>query len=355
MTAEPLAPTAEPAEVRAHSHRSLGIGELRLESGAVLPEVTLAFDTYGALSPHGDNAILVEHALTGDSHAHEWWPGLIGPGLALDTDRFFVVCANVLGGCSGSTGPTSPDPEDPEGRPYGGRFPHITVRDTVSAELRLADLLGIERWHAVLGGSMGGARALETALMAPERVARTGILAAPAHSEADQIAWGHIQLQAIRSDPATGLGIARQIAHLTYRADVELNHRFGADQQATGVPAEHAGDRYYSIQSYLDHQAAKLMRRFDAESYAVLTQALMDHDVRRGRSSDLRTALAGAGGEFLVAAVSSDRLYTPEQVRRLAEALPGSVPCETITSWAGHDGFLTESAQVAELLREFLD
>lgn len=339
------------AVVAGHAQHSAALGALRLESGEVLDEVTLAYDTYGTLAPGGDNAVLVEHALTGDSHAHEWWPGLIGPGLPLDTDRFFVVCANVLGGCSGSTGPTS---LAPDGSPFGDRFPHITIRDTVAAELCLADRLGIDRWYAVLGGSMGGARALETALMAPERVARTGVVAAPAHSEADQIAWGHIQLQAIRADPVAGLGIARQIAHLTYRADAELNHRFGARQQATSAPAEHVGERYYSIQSYLDHQAAKLQRRFDAGSYAVLTQALMDHDVRRGRSQDLRTALAGAGGEFLVAAVSSDRLYTPEHVRQLAEALPGDVPCRMITSWAGHDGFLTEVEQIGALFREFL-
>ena len=334
-----------------HRTTTAELGSLTLETGEVLPSVALAYDTYGTLSAQADNAILIEHALTGDSHAHEWWPGLIGPGRPLDTDRWFVVCANVLGGCSGSTGPLTPGPD---GEPWGSAFPRITIRDTVRAELLLADHLGIDRWQAVMGGSMGGARALETALLAPERVARTGIFAAPAYSDADQIAWGHIQVEAIRTDPVRGLGIARQIAHLTYRADAELNHRFGARQQATDRPAEEPGDRYYTIQSYLDHQAGKLVSRFDPDSYVTLSQALMDHDVRRGRSQDLRRALAGAGGRFLVAAVSSDRLYTPAQVRLLADSLPAGTSFRTITSWAGHDGFLTESGQVAALIGELL-
>ena len=334
-----------------HRTTTAELGSLTLETGEVLPSVALAYDTYGTLSAQADNAILIEHALTGDSHAHEWWPGLIGPGRPLDTDRWFVVCANVLGGCSGSTGPLTPGPD---GEPWGSDFPRISIRDTVRAELLLADHLGIERWQAVMGGSMGGARALETALLAPERVARTGIFAAPAYSDADQIAWGHIQVEAIRTDPVRGLGIARQIAHLTYRADAELNHRFGARQQATDRPAEEPGDRYYTIQSYLDHQAGKLVSRFDPDSYVTLSRALMDHDVRRGRSQDLRRALTGAGGRFLVAAVSSDRLYTPAQVRLLADSLPAGTSFRTITSWAGHDGFLTESGQVAALIGELL-
>ena len=334
-----------------HRTTTAELGSLTLETGEVLPSVALAYDTYGTLSAQADNAILIEHALTGDSHAHEWWPGLIGPGRPLDTDRWFVVCANVLGGCSGSTGPLTPGPD---GEPWGSAFPRITIRDTVRAELLLADHLGIERWQAVMGGSMGGARALETALLAPERVARTGIFAAPAYSDADQIAWGHIQVEAIRTDPVRGLGIARQIAQLTYRADAELNHRFGARQQSTDRPAEEPGDRYYTIQSYLDHQAGKLVGRFDPDSYVTLSRALMDHDVRRGRSQDLRRALTGAGGRFLVAAVSSDRLYTPAQVRLLADSLPAGTSFRTITSWAGHDGFLTEADQVAALIGELL-
>lgn len=339
------------AATTAHRTTTAQLGALTLETGVVLPDVTLAYDTYGTLSPNRDNAILIEHALTGDSHAHEWWPGLIGPGRPLDTDRWFIVCANILGGCSGSTGPTS---TRPDGTVYGSDFPLITVRDTVHAELLLADQLGIDVWQAVLGGSMGGARALETALIAPHRVQRTGIFAAPAFSEADQIAWGHIQVEAIRADPRRGLGIARQIAHLTYRADVELNHRFGARQQDTNEPAEEPGERYYAIQSYLDHQAGKLMGRFDPDSYVTLSLALMDHDVRRGRGQDLREALAAAGGRFLVAAVSSDRLYTPDQVRRLADSLPAGTSFRTITSWAGHDGFLTEVDQVGALISELL-
>lgn len=358
-----------------------GFTDLALESGYVFEEMHIAYETFGTLNAERTNAVLIEHALTGDAHvtsgvaepataehpssfAPGWWEEVIGPGRPIDTDEFFVVCANALGGCNGSTGPTT---IHADGLPYGSRFPALTVRDLVTAELALTDRLGIESWHAVIGGSMGGARALEFALLAPERVRKATVLAAPAYSDADQIAWAHTQIQAIALDPdycggdyaalgrfpAAGLGLARQIAHLTYRNDVELNHRFANAHQfprPAGAP-----DTYYSIQSYLDHQARKLVHRFDAESYRVLTAALRDHDVRRGRHSDLAEALAGARSEFQVIGISTDRLYPPAQVAELAAALPGTVTHHTIESWAGHDGFLTEGQKVGRLVRGFLE
>ena len=219
--------------------RFADVGPLDLERGGHLPSVRVAYESWGRLNAARDNAVLVEHALTGDSHVEGpagpghptsgWWDGLVGPGRPLDTGELFVVAANVLGGCQGSTGPAS---LDPQGRPWGSRFPFVTIRDQVAVEARLADSLGIARWHGVLGGSMGGMRALEWAVGHPERVDVAIVLASAAYATADQIAWCQPQLLAIRSDPAfhggdyyghgegpvTGLGIARRIAHTTYRA-----------------------------------------------------------------------------------------------------------------------------------------
>lgn len=354
--------------------------DFRLESGYVFDEITIAYETFGTLNADRSNAVLVEHALTGDAHvtsgvaepataehpgsfAPGWWEDLVGPGRHIDTNEFFVVCTNALGGCNGTTGPTS---THPDGLPYGSRFPSVTIRDMVNAELALADELGIDTWHAVVGGSMGGARALEFAAQAPARVGRLTVLAAPAYSDADHIAWAHTQIRAIELDPdfcggdyqalgrfpEAGLGIARQIAHLTYRCDAELNSRFSnALQHPKPV---HVDDTYYSIQSYLDHQARKLVNRFDAQSYRILTQALRDHDVRRGRSTDLAEALAGITAEVQVLSITSDRLYTPRHVATLAAALPGSPTPVSIESWAGHDGFLTEAAQIGPHVTGFL-
>lgn len=229
---------------RGGRHR-LRVGELRTETGGLLPDVELTYETWGTLAADGSNAVLVLHALTGDAHvaAHEedptpgWWDALVGPGRAVDTDRWFVVAPAMIGGCHGSTGPSTPAPD---GRPWGSRFPFLTLRDAVEAERRLADHLGIGAWRAVIGGSMGGARALEWAATHPARVAGVGVLAATAASSADQIAWGQAQTAAIRLDPdfqggdyypgpgpVAGLGIARRIAHTTYRTAGELGQRFG--------------------------------------------------------------------------------------------------------------------------------
>ncbi|MCA1192213.1 homoserine O-acetyltransferase [Saccharopolyspora sp. 6V] len=351
--------------------RFLHLDRPRLESGAVLPGARLAYETWGSLDPDGGNAVLVLHALTGDAHlrgpagpghpAAGWWEGVVGPGLALDTDRWFVVAPNALGGCQGSTGPADPAPD---GRPWGGRFPSLTVRDLVRSEVALAEALGVPRWAAVIGGSLGGMRALEWAVDQPDRVGSALVLCCGAAATAEQIAWSSTQLHAIRADPDwlggdfhelpdgrgphAGLGLARRIAHLTYRSPQELEARFGSAPQDGEDPA--AGGRY-AVESYLDHHAAKLVRRFDAASYVRLTEAMSGHDVGRLRGG-LAAALGRVRARTLVAGVDSDRLFPPADQHALAEGLGTSA--RIIRSAHGHDGFLVETEQVAELVAELL-
>lgn len=350
--------------------QQLSIGPLTLETGGHLPEVVLAYETWGTLNADASNAVLIEHALTGSSHVARgtsnedgWWDGLVGPGRTIDTNRYFVVSINMLGGCYGSTGPAS---LAADGKPWGSRFPFVTIRDSVRAEALLADQLGVPVWHSVLGGSMGGARALEWAVTYPERVKRCGVIACTAASTAEQIAFGQAQVQAIRLDPRfaggdyygsagpeDGLGLARRIALITYRSETEFGHRFGRAAQGieepfgSVLPSQRGR---YQVESYLDHQAEKLVRRFDANSYIILTEALMSHDVARDRGS-LRDALRNASAEFFIGAVDSDRLYWPGQSFELAAALPGEVAVHTITSPSGHDAFLTEIQQLEPALR----
>jgi homoserine O-acetyltransferase len=344
-----------------------------LESGRELPGVRLAYETWGRLAADRGNAVLVLHALTGDSHAagpagpgHPtagWWDGLIGPGRPLDTDRWFVVVPNVLGGCQGSTGPAS---LRPDGRRWGGGFPYLTQRDQVAAEAGLADTLGIGRWALVVGGSMGGMRALEWAISRPERVRSLLLLACTAAATAEQIAWAGVQVRAIVDDPNwrggdyhdaapghgphAGLGLARRLAHVTYRSEPELQARFGRAAQDREDPA--LGGRY-QVESYLDHHADKLVRRFDAGAYVTLTRAMNAHDVGRGRGG-VRAALRRITATTLVAAVDSDRLYRPAQQEELAAGIPGADRLRTVRSPHGHDGFLLETGQVGELVREVL-
>ncbi|MDO4239075.1 homoserine O-acetyltransferase [Micrococcus sp.] len=369
------APAAPPAPRLPRGTRgTVSVGELHTETGGHLPDVELAYETWGTLDEDGSNAVLVLHALTGDAHvaSHDqdpsagWWEELVGPGRAVDTDRWFVVSPNMVGGCDGSTGPSSPAPD---GAPWGGRFPFLTLRDAVETERRLAEHLGVTAWQAVIGGSMGGARAIEWAVTHPDMVRGVAVLASTACSSAEQIAWAQAQTQAVRLDPdwaggdyhpgpgpVRGLGIARRIAHTTYRSAAELQHRFGRAAQGSEDPfGTVAGPRAgrYQVESYLDHQAAKLVDRFDAGSYVTLTEALMSHDVGRGRGG-VEAALARFRGRAFVAAVDSDRLYFPAESHRLAELLPGEVPVHTIASPIGHDGFLTEYGQVAEALQSTL-
>ncbi|WP_433713623.1 homoserine O-acetyltransferase MetX [Nocardia sp. CA-084685] len=347
----------------------IAIGDVRLESGAVIPDVHLAVQRWGELSPALDNVVLVEHALTGDSHVvgvpddiHPlpgWWDGMVGAGAPVDTDEWCVIATNVLGGCMGSTGPST---LAPDGKPWGSRFPEISIRDQVTAEAALLDLLGIERLSAVVGGSMGGMRVLEWMVGAPQRVAAALVLAVGARATADQIGTQTTQIAAIKADPdwqggdyhdtdrapMTGMGIARRIAHLTYRTEGELDHRFENNAQDDEDPRE--GGRY-AVQSYLDHQAEKLCSRFDPATYVLLTEAMNRHDIGRGRGG-IAAALAATPVPCVVGGVDSDRLYPLRTQQELADGLPGCEGLEIVHSRDGHDGFLTEAAAVSKLLTE---
>lgn len=350
--------------------RFASVGPVQLEAGGFLPDVTLAYETWGALNADSSNAILIHHALTGSTHVTQgdsddagWWEELVGPGAPVDTTKFFVVSVNMLGGCYGSTGPAS---TAPDGRPWGSRFPLITLRDTVEVEERLADQLDIATWHAVVGGSLGGARALEWAISRPDRVQRCGVIACGPTSTAEQIAFAQAQTLAIRQDrdfndgdyyggplPDAGLALARRIAHITYRSAAELDNRFGRQPQQLEQPlqAQALAQRgRYQVESYLDHQGNKLVGRFDANSYVVITEALMSHDITRGRGT-LGEALGRTSAQFFIAAVTSDRLYFPAESESLAAALPTPVDVHMISAGIGHDAFLTDIAQVAEPLR----
>jgi homoserine O-acetyltransferase len=351
----------------------------------VLPDVTLAYETWGELNEARDNAIYVSHALSGDSHAYGhagpghltggWWNSLIGPGRPLDPTRHFIVSANIVGGCQGTTGPAHPHPTD--GRPWGSRFPWLTLRDMVAAEVRLTDALGIDAWRLMLGPSMGGMRALEWAATYPTRVRSIAAVGTTAATTAEQIAWGAAQTAAIRADarfaggdyyaaadgagPHVGLGIARMIAHTTYRSEPELHARFGRTVQvdSDGKPGDvlrgpgEPGSGQYAIESYLAHHAEKLARRFDANTYLRIVHAVNTHDVGRGRGGEA-AALAQFTGPALVAAVDSDRLYPLSHSQELADALPGCAGVDLLHSDVGHDGFLVESEALNALVAELL-
>lgn len=345
----------------------ISIGDVPLEDGSTLPDAVLAYETWGTLSATRDNAVYVAHALTGDAHAAGepgpgqptpgWWNSLIGPGKPLDPSRHFIVCANVIGGCQGSTGPASAHPED--GKPWGSRFPWLTLRDLVAAELKLTDALGIDRWRLVIGPSLGGMRAVEWAVTHPERVGAIALMGTTAASTAEQIAWGSPQVAAILADPNfaggdyydapdgkgphVGLGIARQIAHITYRSEAELGRRFGRDVQPDGR---------FAVESYLAHHGDKLARRFDANTYLRLVHAINTHDVGRDRGG-VRAALSRFHGPALVVAVDSDRLYPVTNARVLDAGLAGSDRVKMVHSPVGHDGFLVESDQFNAFLGAF--
>ena len=348
------------------------IGSLTLESGVVMDDVDIAVQRWGELSPTRDNVVVVLHALTGDSHitgpagpGHPtpgWWDGIAGPGAPIDTDRWCAVATNVLGGCRGSTGPSSPGPD---GKPWGSRFPLISVRDQVEADVAALAALGITEVAAVVGGSMGGARALEWIVGHPDRVGAGLLLAVGARATADQIGTQCTQIAAIKADPDwqggdyyrsgrapdAGLHIARRFAHLTYRGEVELDSRFANDAQGKENPV--AGGRY-AVQSYLEHQGDKLVSRFDAGSYVVLTEALSRHDVGRGRGG-VAAALRRCPVPVVVGGITSDRLYPLRLQEELAELLPGCRELQVVDSIFGHDGFLVESEAVGQLVRQTLD
>ncbi|KLO25463.1 homoserine acetyltransferase [Mycolicibacter heraklionensis] len=347
------------------------IGSLTLESGAVLDDVHIAVQRWGELSPQRDNVVVVLHALTGDSHVtgpagpgHPtpgWWDGVIGPGAPIDTDRWCAVATNVLGGCRGSTGPGS---LARDGKPWGSKFPAITIRDQVQADVAALAALGITEVAAVLGGSMGGARGLEWMVSHPDRVGAGLLLAVGARATADQIGTQSTQIAAIKADPdwqggdyhgtgrspEAGLAIARRIAHLTYRGEAELDRRFANRAQAEEDPA----DPRYAVQSYLEYQGDKLVARFDAGSYVTLSDSLSSYDVGRGRGG-VAAALSGCPVPAVVAGITSDRLYPLRLQAELAELLPGCDGLQVVDSDCGHDGFLLETGRVGELIRQTLD
>lgn len=347
------------------------IGSLTLESGVVLDDVRIALQRWGDLAPDRDNVVVVLHALTGDSHitgpaSHDhpspgWWDGVAGPGAPIDTEQWCAIATNVLGGCRGSTGPSSPAPD---GKPWGSRFPAITVRDQVNADLAALSALGITQVAAVAGGSMGGARALEWIVGHPGTVRAALVLAVGARATADQIGTQSTQVSAIKADPNwqngdyhdtgrspdAGIEIARRFAHLTYRGEAELDDRFSNDAQGNEDPT--TGGRY-AVQSYLEHQGGKLARRFDAGTYVALTDALSSHDVGRGRGG-VPAALRRVTAPVVVGGITSDRLYPLRLQQELADLLPTCTGLNVVDSEYGHDGFLVETDAVGELIRQTL-
>lgn len=349
-----------------------------LEGGGRLEEITLAYETWGELDATGSNAVLVCHALTGDAHAagssgpgqrtDGWWKDLIGPGLGLDTDRYFIVCANVIGGCQGSTGPASAHPDD--GEPYGARFPVVSMRDIVRTQSLLADHLGVDRWLSVVGGSMGGMQALEWGVMYPDRLASMVIIASTAAASPLQIGWSEAGRLAVAQDPKwnggdyylappgegphEGLMLGRRIAQIHYRSDLSFAERFGRST-VERLNQFNLWDRF-QIESYLDHHGQKLARRFDANSYLVLNKAMDLHDVGRGRGG-IPAALQRVTAPSLIVSIDSDTLYPPRQQEELRDSLVAGgagVEYTVINSDHGHDGFLIEFPQIGPLLSEYL-
>jgi len=339
---------------------------LVLKQGGCLNYVTVAYETYGTLSAAADNVVLVAHALTGDSHAasHDqydekgWWEPLIGSGRPIDTDRFFVICVNVLGGCQGTTGPASLDPDT--GKPYGMNFPEITVSDIVQVQKRLLDTLGISHLEMVVGGSMGGMQALEWAVNYPEFMDTVAVIAAPAYSSPQAIAYNRVGRQAIMLDPdwkdgeyygeaapEKGLAAARALGMITYQSEDSMEYKFGRRTRKG----------QFEVENYLDYQGASLVKRFDANSYLYLLRALDLFDISTGYES-FESALACIKARVLIVGVSSDILYPLHQQKELAETMR-RVGVRTnfavIDSPHGHDGFLIDVQLLRPILVDFIN
>jgi homoserine O-acetyltransferase len=324
------------------------LGPLALDDGTVLPELTVAYRHDGCAPAEGPQIVVV-HALTGSADAAgDWWTPLIGEGRALDTRRYGVICANLLGGRYGTTGPTSFDPRT--GLPYAAGFPSITTRDQARAQWRLLDALGIEDVALVTGGSLGGMVALEIGLDRPVAVAHVVPIAAPAATGAMAVAWNRIQVTLIDRLGLEGLALARQLAMTTYRSEADFDERFGRRAEPDGTP---------SIVSYLDHQGDKIVDRFDAATYRVLVGAIDRHDVGvgRGGTTGALELLARTGTRLTGIGIQDDILYGPTQVQTLVAAAKEAgldARYREIRSTKGHDAFLVEWDQLAELLREAL-
>lgn len=335
---------------------------LSLESSEVMPSVNIAYRTWGELSPQADNAVIVCHALTGSADADEWWGPLFGPGRSLDPDRHFIVCSNVLGGCYGSTGPLT---VAADGQPWGGRFPRITIRDQVCAQMALADALGIRGIRFVIGGSMGGLQALEWALLDPQRVGAVVTIAAAGRHSAWCVVWSEAQRLALASDPRfkdghyhpadpplAGLAAARAVAMISYRSPRSLDERFGraAGKEIFGERARAPDD--FAIRGWLRHHAQALVERFDANSYRLLLDAMDTHDLARNRGV-YENVVRQIEQPVLVVSVNSDALYVPQDQRSLHFLLPNSNFLE-IESAHGHDGFLIDAEAFEPEIRRFV-
>lgn len=334
------------------------IGDLALESGEVLPDITIAYQSWGKLNATGDNAILINHALTGWSDVNGWWPQMVGPGLPFDSDKYFIVCPNVIGGCQGSTGPSS---ISPDGKRWGSRFPSLTIRDMVQAELAFTKKIGVRKYQLAVGPSLGGMRSLEWAISYPELVSSICTIGSCAVATGDQIGTSSIQITAIKSDPNfnngdyyeenigpnVGMGLARRIAHLTYRTESEMDVRFGRQLQGDETGR-------YAVESYLDHQAEKLSKRFDANTYISLTEAMNSHDVGRERGG-VAAVLSKIRIPLHIVTIDTDRLFPPRLQREIAELTPQLSTLHIISSPFGHDGFLIEVESVGEVIRNALN
>lgn len=381
-----LAVSRTARRVRPSSSGSVGIVErryehfdtpLQLRSGATLDSYTLAYETYGTLNADHSNTILICHALSGDAHvagyytndANEkpgWWDDAVGPGKLFDTDRFYVICSNVLGGCQGSTGPRS---LAPDGEPYALRFPLVTVSDMVQTQRQLLTRLGIDRLFAVAGGSMGGMQALQWAVDFPDQVDHVLFLASTPRSSAQQIAFNETGRQAIYADPnwnngnyyggpepANGLSVARMLAHITYMSETSMERKFGRDLQSSETLPYTFHQPEFAVESYLAHQGNKFVQRFDANSYLYITKAIDYFDIGADYGS-LEAAVARTNADFLVVTFSSDWLYTAWQGQELVDALHAvgrTVEYEHIDAPFGHDSFLVEVDRMQTVVGGYL-
>ena len=352
-------------------------GEMVLECGQKLGPITLAYETYGALAPRRDNAVLVLHALSGDAHVagyHSpddrkpgWWDLFIGPGKAIDTTKYFVVCSNIIGGCKGSTGPSSVNAAT--GRPYGMAFPMVTISDMVRAQAVLADRLGIARWLSMTGGSMGGFQVLEWVVRYPERVASAMPIATTARLSAQGIAFDEVGRQAIMADPnwcggdyygreapRAGLAIARMIGHITYLSDEQMHTKFGRrlqDRDRFGYDFK----TEFEVESYLRYQGDSFVRRFDANSYLYITKSMDYFDLAAGRGS-LVEVFQRVRAEFLVLSISSDWLFPTYQSKEIVRALKANgIPTTflELQSPYGHDAFFLPNPQMSATIAGFLE
>ncbi len=372
----PLTMEEEPKSVGIVQPKDFTFHEgLRLNCGRILAPVTIRYETYGTLSPKADNAILIEHALSGDAHAaglHAetdkspgWWDSMIGPGKPFDTGEYFIVCSNVIGGCGGSTGPRSDNPLT--GKSYGMDFPVVTIGDMVNAQKQLMDFLGIRKWLTVAGGSMGGMQAVQWAIAYPELTESIMAIATTSRISAQSIAFNWVGREAIMHDPGwnggnysdqpeNGLAIARMLAHITYLSEESMRRKFGRRLQDSD-DYSFDFDKDFSVESYLQHQGSRFVERFDANSYLYITRAIDYFDVSDNSGDDLVKAFAGVTCPFLVVSFSSDWLFPPAQSREMVRALlANGIPATycNIESSYGHDAFLLEEEKLGAIVEGYL-